>query len=890
MTPRFFILTMPRQSPFAALRNASRPFAFVLILLTSSGIAIAAEDDRAEFFERYVRPVLLDRCVECHGPVKQEAEIRFDRRDVLLKSSGDQALVKPTAPDESRMIQVLAHSEDDVQMPPTNKLPDDQIGNLRKWITDGAFWPESSDLESEARRRAEKWRTHWSFQRPVKPDLSAVETDQNPVDYLIRKQLAASGLPCSQPAEPRSIVRRLSYALVGLPPEFKDLNDIAAAAVESEQAQATQIAAYIDRLLASPHFGERWGRYWLDVSRYADTKGYVFQEDREYSEAWRFREWVIRSLNEDMPYDEFLKRQLAADRMSGSDDPAQLAAMGFLTLGRRFLNNNNDIIDDRIDVTIRGMNGLTASCARCHDHKFDPIPTADYYSLYGIFESSDEPKNEPSPLRLVDREKPTRSAIFVRGQPGNRGEVVPRRFLSALSGADAPEFTDGSGRVELAAAIASPENPLTARVAANRAWMHLFGRGLVESPSDFGVRTPPPANPELLDYLATGLMENGWSRKWLIRQIVSSRTFQQSSAERSDASQVDPENLLLARQNRRRLDFEALRDSLLAAAGTLDLTVGGPSVDITAENPGRRRTIYARIDRQNLPGVFRTFDLANPDAHAPKRFETTVPQQALFQLNSPFVMDLATAAADSAKSETAEISGQVATLFRRILRREGSAEELSAAAEFLTWSETQDSNGDGSGWSYGFGSVDASGDRIGSFTALPRFERGSWQGGRKMPDPTIGWASLNRSGGHPGNDAAHCTIRRWTTDVDCRVSIVSQASHGSSHGDGIQARILKSHGGIVATANLHDAKMALDVAAVSLQAGESLDFVVDCRADPGFDSFLWQIQMTQTIGNAEPRTWDSEKDFGRSQSSRPSGAMAQLAQALMMTNEFVFID
>jgi mono/diheme cytochrome c family protein len=608
----------------------------IALLSVSSQAAVAGEAE--DFFEQRIRPLLLDKCIECHGPTKQENGVRLDRRkDVLEGKAGEIPLINTAAPAESRLLKVLQHAEDDTQMPPSGKLGDEQIQFVQQWIAGGAVWPESSDLEGEARRRAERWREHWAFQPPVMPDLSKVSEGEAPIDFLIKEKLASKNLKLSSAAPPKVLTRRLSYALVGLPPENSDI--AAAEASAANGTYATWKSEYIERLLASPHFGERWGRYWLDISRYADTKGYVFQEDREYPDAWRFREWVIKSLNNDMPYDEFIKRQLSADRMPGSDNPDQLAAMGYLTLGRRFLNNQHDIIDDRIDVVTRGMLGLTATCARCHDHKFDPIPTADYYSLYGVFASSDEPKNEPSTLRLVDREQPVEPVIFQRGSPGNRGGRVPRRFLTAISAADAVPFSDGSGRLELANAIANRNNPLTGRVAVNRVWLHLFDRGLVDSPSDFGVRTDPPTNPELLDYLTVSFMDNQWSMKSLIRQIVSSETWQQSSDRRLDAEAVDPENRLFARMNRTRLDFEAQRDSVLAVSSRLDQTIGGTSVDITKEIQSGRRTIYARIDRQNFPGLFRAFDVASPDAHAAKRFQTTVPQQALFEFNSPFVME-----------------------------------------------------------------------------------------------------------------------------------------------------------------------------------------------------------------------------------------------------------
>ncbi|MBC7965055.1 MAG: DUF1549 domain-containing protein, partial [Fuerstia sp.] len=363
-----FIFSKSLRPPFPCV------IAVGVIIVFSVSQQSAVADEAADFFEQRIRPLLIEKCIECHGPTKQENEIRFDRRaDVLEGKAGEVPLINLATPDESRMLKVLHYTDGDTQMPPSGKLDDEHVAYVREWITHGAVWPESADLEGEAKRRAERWREHWAFIPPVMPDLSAVPENENPIDHFVKVRLAAKNLTLSPPASPKVLVRRLSYALLGLPPE---LSDIAAAdAANANGTLATWKTEFIDRLLTSPHFGERWGRYWLDISRYADTKGYLFQEDREYPDAWRFREWVIKALNDDMPYDEFLKRQLSADRMPGSDDPAQLAAMGYLTLGRRFLNNPHDIIDDRIDVVTRGMLGLTATCARCHDHKFDPIPT-----------------------------------------------------------------------------------------------------------------------------------------------------------------------------------------------------------------------------------------------------------------------------------------------------------------------------------------------------------------------------------------------------------------------------------------------------------------------------------------------------------------------------------
>ena len=354
----------------------------------------------------------------------------------------------------------------------------------------------------------------------------------------------------------RALYRRLYYDLIGLPPTAEELDAFAA------DPSDAHYEATVDRLLASPRFGERWARHWLDVARYADTKGYVFEEDRNYKQAYTYRDWVIASFNSDRPFDKFIVAQIAADQI---DDKTCAPATGFLTLGRRFLNVQPDIINDRIDVVSRGLMGLTVACARCHDHKFDPISAADYYALYGVFASATEKPREDAPPQLVDNDKPYDPVVFLRGDPGSPGPKVDRRFITILSPDDKPvAFQHGSGRREMAEAIASRNNPLTARVWVNRVWGHLFGSGIVDTPSDFGVRGTPPTHPELLDSLACELMDDGWSTKRLIRRLVLSATYRQSSQSRAECVAVDPENKLYWRANRRRLDLESLRDSLIA--------------------------------------------------------------------------------------------------------------------------------------------------------------------------------------------------------------------------------------------------------------------------------------------------------------------------------------
>ncbi len=760
--------------------------------------------------------------------------------------------------------------------------------------------------ESTAPSVEEARRSHWAFRpvrRPAVPEVAGKEWPANPIDAFVLARLEASGLRPSPETDRLTLIRRLSFTLTGLPPTPEGV-----ARFERDRGPGA-VDRLVDRLLASPAYGERWGRHWLDVARYADTRGYVFTAERRFPFSYTYRDYVIRAFDEDLPYDQFVREQLAADLLDRDGDDRSLAAMGFLTLGRRFLNNVHDIIDDRIDVVSRGLMALTVPCARCHDHKYDPIPSADYYSLYGVFASSVEPSEKPllgvrdvpdageyeakrtklqaelgryleakreeferhlrenaadyllaaaressrdrpdfflalttktfrDPLfkrwkdwlgsspgvshplleswrrfaslpdddafaaraaevvaglrdaaegslqsslarRFEDRQltslkdvaavyrelfaaarateeggdpllasvrdllygegsaavvsdsvirqlfnradrngyrerqkkidrlevehpgappramvlndtpQPVEPRIFDRGKASNPGESVPRQFLAVLSAERREPFRQGSGRLELARAIASPDNPLTARVLVNRVWMHHFGHGLVRTPGDFGLRGEPPSHPQLMDWLAWRVVADGWSVKSLQRLILTSRTYRQGRMQdprpqETDPEELDPENRLLWRFERIRLEFEALRDSILAVAGRLDRQRGGRSVDIFKTPFATRRTVYGYVERQNLPGLLRTFDFASPDSCTPQRHHTTVPQQALFLLNGPFVMEQATHLAERVRREAEEDGGSpVEPLFALAFGREPSADELERCQAYL---------------------------------------------------------------------------------------------------------------------------------------------------------------------------------------------------------------
>ncbi len=647
--------------------------------------AAATTPEGIEYFERHVRPLFAQNCLKCHGE-KQQGGLRLDSRSTALAGGDSGPAIAAGNPQASLLMQAL-HYKDEIKMPPEGKLASEAILAIETWIKMGAPWPVESASSAPA-KAADAWKTHWALQPVTKPELPPVVRGawpRSPLDFFVLNKLEARGLAPSEPAARRILIRRATFDLTGLPPEAPEID-----AFVADQSPGA-FDRVVERLLASPHYGERWGRHWLDVARYADTKGYLFTQDRNYPNAYRYRDWVVRALNEDLPYDQFLIQQIAADRLAPAADAPSLAAMGFLTVGRRFLGNPHDIIDDRLDVLTRGTMALTVTCARCHDHKYDPIPTKDYYSLYGVLASSVEPAQPADVMTLADAERPVVPHVFVRGNPGNPGESVPRQFLGVLAGANRQPFASGSGRLELARSIASRDNPLTARVIVNRAWLHYFENPLVRTPSDFGLRSEPPSHPELLDFLAASLVEHNWSLKDLHRLILKSATYQQASADRAECRKADPENRYLWRMNRKRLDFESLRDGLLAAAGQLDRSLGGPAIELTKSPWSRRRTLYGLIDRQNLPSLFRTFDFASPDTHSPGRFTTTVPQQALYMMNSPFLAEMVRSLANQQElSGAREPRERIDRVYRLGLGRPPATHEVDLGLAFLAEEDARD--------------------------------------------------------------------------------------------------------------------------------------------------------------------------------------------------------
>lgn len=862
-----------------SFQNCLMPAVVALALLSGPVRIRAAEPVDDHFFETRIRPVLIEKCFKCHGSEKASSEFRVDSRQALLEGGELGPAVVPGKLEDSLLLQAIDPENEDLQMPPDDPLPGNVVADFRRWIQEGAVWPAVTGDGPDGAFQVER---HWAFapvERPELPDVRSQTWVRTPVDRFVLQKLEAGGISPSHEADHATLIRRLKFDLVGLPPTYDEVQAFV------NDPSPTAWKDLVDRYLASPHYGERWGRHWLDVARYADTKGYVFREERKYPFAYTYRDWVIRSLNEDLPYDQFLTRQIAADWLVKEGLPeSELAAMGFLTLGRRFLNNIHDIIDDRLDVITRGTMALTVTCARCHDHKYDPIPQADYYSLYGVLRSSTEPKEHKGSMPLFESDKPFDPYVFERGSQGRRGPKVPRQFLEVVAGPDRQPFSKGSGRLELARAIATSDNPLTARVFVNRVWLHHFHAPLVSTPSDFGLRCDPPTHPELLDWLADHFVESGWSLKELHRVILNSATWRQSSVDDAAKRKVDPENSLLWRMNRSRLELEPMRDAVLSVGGELNLTVGGEAVDIVQDPTPRRRTIYGFIDRQNLPGLFRTFDFAGPDTHSPRRFRTSVPQQTLYLRNSPFLVNEARKVAQSLDPDTSP-SIRIRELFRRTLARDPDAADVKLVEAFLSPSSSPDEKMPPV-WQYGYGRFDAKSGRLEQFIHLPHFTGTVWQGGEKLPDLKLGWVSLHARGGHPG-DPHHAGVYRWTAPQAGRFVLIGKLKHASEHGNGVEGILSVPAQGVTERWNVHHGEKETNSRPFEAAQGNTVDLIIDCRDDVAFDSFNWSIEIRH-VDNPGQR-WSMSEQF-RGTPAAQLNEWELLAQTLLLSNEFQFVD
>jgi len=688
------------------------------------------------FFEERIRPLLVRRCLPCHGPQKQRSGLRLDSPAALRRGGEHGPALDPAKPDGSLLLRVIGPGEP-FAMPPRDKLPERERADLAAWVRMGAPWPDSTgSVRPGPEDRRDKpggspERDFWAFRKPVEPPLPPVRNRawvQTPLDQFVLAGLEVHGLEPAPPADRRTLLRRVTYDLIGLPPTPKEL----AAFLADDRPYA--FARVVERLLASPRYGERWGRHFLDVARYADSNG--MDENLAFANAWRYRDYVIDAFNRDKPYDQFVVEQLAGDLLPPDPDPAvnsrRLIATGFLCLGPKMLAEDDpvkmemDIIDEQVDTVGRAFLGLTLGCARCHDHKFDPIPTADYYSLAGIFKSTKTMENftvvarwqerpiasaagqqrqaaqektaPPDAAMAVAEGKVGNLRIHLRGNHLTLGPEVPRRFPRILAGEQQTPLDGGqSGRLQLARWLTRPEHPLTARVLVNRLWRWHFGTGLVRSADNFGQLGERPDNQALLDYLAVRFVRDGWSIKTLHRLIVLSSTYQMSGRAGDKVLRADPENRLSGRRERRRLEAEAVRDALLAVSGRLDVTVGGSLLQTKnrgyvastfSVNPtnyaSNRRSVYLPVIRSALYEVFQAFDFADPSVPNGERATTTVAPQALFMMNSPLVQ---TAARDFAALLLArkdlEEAGRVRLAYEQAYGRPAEPHEIERALTFV---------------------------------------------------------------------------------------------------------------------------------------------------------------------------------------------------------------
>jgi hypothetical protein len=783
----------------------------IAALLLHAGPAFG-QDDAETFFELKIRPILAGTCFPCHGGKKTSAGLRVNTREALLKGGDRGPALVPGDPENSLLIAAIRHEDEDLKMPPDKRLPDAVIADLTDWVTRGAVWPKTnSNAES-----AFATQRHWAFEpvRAIDPPPDPSGWAEHPIDRFLAAQWRKQELHPVALADPRTLIRRITFDLIGLPPTPEEIADFLA------DQSADAYNHLVDRLLASPHYGERWGRHWMDVARYADTAG--DNADYPIPEVRLYRDYIIDAFNHDKPYDQFVQEQLAGDLLAlqgpRSEYAERVIATGFLALSRKYATAPEELwhltLEDTIETTGRAFLGLTLRCARCHDHKFDPVTQEDYYALYGIFAStqfpyagseefaskgfprahfaplvppdearsrlasyqqeieqlkaalqSAEKENDLSSLnaqietlaqatrsleligqtplpfqgqlarlrkrrdeanaqhqtklkvlrdRLAQLQRPglppdlpgayavhdkqaVDEAIQLKGEPNQRGKVVKRGVPKFLAGREPPQIPDhASGRLELAQWITRPDHPLTARVMVNRIWQHHFGRGIVATPSNFGLRGEEPTHPELLDWLAARFIDEGWSIKTMHRLILTSKAYQLSSLDDPHNAALDPANRTFWHFERRRLDAEAIRDAMLAIADHLDRSRPGPhpfppmaSWGWTQHNPfkavysSNRRSVYLMTQRLQRHPYLGLFDGPDTNHSTDVRSAATVPLQALYLMNDPFVAEQAEGLAHRLLASSNDDRTRITLAHELAWGRPPRAEELDNGSEYL---------------------------------------------------------------------------------------------------------------------------------------------------------------------------------------------------------------
>ncbi|VTS05147.1 PSD1 and planctomycete cytochrome C domain-containing protein [Tuwongella immobilis] len=963
-----------------------------LAFFAGSFSAHAAEPPQ---FERDVRPILKAFCLDCHGgneKVSAKLDLRL-KRFMLQGGESGEAIV-PGKPAESLLIERMKSGE----MPPgEKKVPASQIAILEQWIAAGAptLRPEPEKLPPGLDITPEE-RAYWFYQplsRPAVPQVKQSQRVRTPIDAFIQAKLEAQSLSMNDDADKRTLIRRATLDLTGLPPTEAEV--AAFLADTSEQAYDR----LLDRLLASPAYGERWARHWLDVVGYADSEGDA-TNDTPRDEAWRYRDYVIRAMNADKPIAQFIIEQMAGDELIprpwNNLTPSQvelLAATNFLrmvpdtTASRNGPAESQQTVADAVKVVGSTLLGLSVGCAQCHDHRYDPIPQSDYFRFRALLEPALNPANwrVPSQRRVslftdadrakaaaVDAEvnkmtaeysakeaKAVRAAfekvlatfpadqqpnlkaafdtpadkrtpeqkqmvasnpklnvtpgvlyqfdpparkelddmmakinqkraerpveqfvsavfehpgeipptkIFHRGDYRDpRSEVLPGDLTIAapdgkrleLPKDDAVLPTTGR-RLAYAKYLTSGNHPLFGRVFVNRIWLHHFGRGIVDTPGEFGILGQRPSHPELLDWLATELAQNGWSLKKLHKTIMQSSVYRQSSARSPQKDAADGGNALLGRYPVRRLEAETLRDCLLVVTGRLDSTQFGPPLPVMEDTVGQvltpdqqpRRTIYFQQRRSKPIAFLTTFDAPSGELNCDRRISSTAAPQALMLMNSDFMLQQASHFATRVRKETPATFALPANLVATLPRSASDA------------------------WQYGYGEWDAANKRLSKFTPLPHWSGSTWQGGPQLPDAAHGWAMLHASGGHSG-DAQHSPIRRWVAPTAGVVTIRGKLHHPSPAGDGVRGRIVSSRSGLHSEWHVKTRSEATDASQITVQPGDTIDFVLDCVGDVTSDSFDWTVQLTLTDAKNASESWDSRTDFRGPQATGAN--LAQLA-------------
>jgi len=792
---------------------------FLSLVVTACGLSQEPNKASLAFFESRIRPLLVKHCYECHSQQANHAKggLQVDSREALALGGDSGEVIEPGKPQSSLLLESVSYKNPKLRMPPKYKLSEEEIDDLETWIEMGAPDPRSTSNVTK-KSYAIDWdagKKYWSYQPPQAPPLPQVRNQQWPRDDLDRFILAKQEADQIQPvrdADRFALIRRISLDLTGLPPSVEEVRDF----VQDPASDDEALSKVVDHYLSSNAFGERWGRYWLDVARYADSVGKTRNVPFPY--AWKYRNYVIDSFNRDKPYDEFIREQIAGDLLSPKNDrdwEENLIATGFLALGSMDLNERDaeqftlDRIDDQIDTIGRAIIGSTLACARCHDHKFDPIAQTDYYALAGILASTKtlsgqtnrrgagksyfhpdlllevdaekaEPSNKPSaslyakqkqiaeiratirnltvevksgnlkplearakrsriaalrsqlqtlapeststanpkekknqaPITEIDPKANLAMGVVdgniediplrIRGEPDLKGDEIDRGFPKIFASVPGESITDrSSGRLELARWLTQPSHPLTSRVIVNRVWLHLMGKGLVETADNFGMSGSTPTHPELLDFLSVRFIQEKWSIKKLVRHIVLSRTYRLSGEHSIENAKQDEANTLYWRSNLRRLEVEAIRDSLLAAGDMLLRTrPPGPPAQVPPNADLSRnkqldkegdlgdkpvRSVYLPVFRSKLPGMFTVFDFAEPDQVNGVRDVTTVAPQALFMLNNSFVVSAATRAAERVLAQdVSDDTARIRYAYAYTLGRYPSEAEVQRSLEFLT--------------------------------------------------------------------------------------------------------------------------------------------------------------------------------------------------------------